>query len=159
MPFGLSRRTRRSESAPLTPESALLTPGPISDQSWNAGAYEGLMRIRDSLGAQVSHIQTRTPADFEENFRQYGAQGYDLVIGHGFEFQDAAERVAGDHPETVFIVTSGNRVASNVSRASSASTPHRNSQAYSRIEWRDSTARRTARSGPQYVARAWVSSC
>ena len=93
---------------------ALLTPGPISDQSWNAGAYEGLMRIRDSLGAQVSHIQTRTPADFEENFRQYGAQGYDLVIGHGFEFQDAAERVAGDHPETVFIVTSGNRVASNV---------------------------------------------
>ena len=93
---------------------ALLTPGPISDQSWNAGAYEGLMRIRDSLGAQVSHIQTRTPADFEENFRQYGTQGYDLVIGHGFEFQDAAERVAPDHPETVFIVTSGNRVGDNV---------------------------------------------
>jgi basic membrane protein A and related proteins len=93
---------------------ALLTPGPISDQSWNAGAYEGLMRIRDSLDAEVSHIQTRTPADFEENFRQYGAQGYDLVIGHGFEFQDAAERVAPNHPGTVFIVTSGNRVADNV---------------------------------------------
>jgi basic membrane protein A and related proteins len=93
---------------------ALLTPGPISDQSWNAGAYEGLMRIRDSLGAQVSHIQTRTPADFEENFRQYGSQGYDLVIGHGFEFQDPAERVARDHPETIYIVTSGSRVAANV---------------------------------------------
>src|SRR5207237_1589536 len=65
---------------------ALLTPGPIPDQSWNAGAYAGLMRIKDSLGAQVSHIQTKTPADFEENFRQYGAQGYDLVFGHGFEF-------------------------------------------------------------------------
>ena len=93
---------------------ALLTPGPISDQSWNAGAYQGLMRIRDSLGAQVSHIQTRTPADFEENFRQYGTQGYDIVIGHGFEFQDQAERVAPEHPATVFIVTSGNRVAENV---------------------------------------------
>ncbi|MEK7403355.1 MAG: BMP family ABC transporter substrate-binding protein, partial [Gemmatimonadota bacterium] len=44
---------------------ALLTPGPISDQSWNGGAYQGLMRIRDSLGAQVSHVQTKTPADFE----------------------------------------------------------------------------------------------
>ena len=54
---------------------ALLTPGPISDQSWNAGAYAGLMRIRDSLGAQTSHIQVKTPADFEENFRQYGAAG------------------------------------------------------------------------------------
>ena len=73
---------------------ALLTPGPISDQSWNAGAYAGLMRIRDSLGAQTSHIQVKTPADFEENFRQYGASGYTLVFGHGFEFQDAAKRVA-----------------------------------------------------------------
>src|ERR1051325_2533439 len=73
---------------------ALLTPGPISDQSWNAGAYQGLMRIKDSLGAQVSHIQTKTPAEFDENFRQYGAQGYNLVFGHGFEFQDAARRVA-----------------------------------------------------------------
>ncbi|HWP01932.1 MAG TPA: hypothetical protein VNL96_00600, partial [Gemmatimonadaceae bacterium] len=36
---------------------ALLTPGPVSDQSWNAGAYAGLLRIRDSLGASISHIQ------------------------------------------------------------------------------------------------------
>jgi basic membrane lipoprotein Med (substrate-binding protein (PBP1-ABC) superfamily) len=63
---------------------ALLTPGPISDRAWNGGAYDGLLAIRDSLGAQISHVQTKTPAEFEENFRQYGAQGYDLVIGHGF---------------------------------------------------------------------------
>lgn len=94
---------------------ALLTPGPISDQAWNSGAYQGLLRIRDSLGASVSHIQTRTPADFEENFRHYGAEGYQLVFGHGFEFQDAAERVAPNFPRTVFITTSGNRVAPNVS--------------------------------------------
>lgn len=88
---------------------ALLTPGPISDQSWNGGAYSGLLAIRDSIGAVTSHIQTRTPADFEENFRQYGAQGFDLVFGHGFEFQDAAERVAPEFPGTVFIVVSGSR--------------------------------------------------
>jgi len=93
---------------------ALLTPGPITDQAWNGGAYQGLLRIRDSLGAQVSHIQTRSPADFEENFRQYGAQGYELVFGHGFEFQDAASRVSADFPKTVFITTSGNAVRVNV---------------------------------------------
>ena len=86
---------------------ALLTPGPISDQSWNGGAYQGLLRIRDSLGAQISHIQTRTPGEFEENFRQYGSQGYDLVFGHGFEFQEAAARVGPEFPNTVYIVTSG----------------------------------------------------
>lgn len=93
---------------------ALLTPGPISDQAWNGGAYAGLMAIRDSLSAEVSHIQTKTPAEFEENFRQYGAQGYQLVVGHGFEFQDAALRVAPDYPNTVFICTSGNATAPNL---------------------------------------------
>jgi basic membrane protein A and related proteins len=93
---------------------ALLTPGPISDQSWNGGAYQGLQRIRDSLGASISHIQTKTPAEFEEQFRQYGSQGYDLVFGHGFEFQDAAKRVGPDYPHTIFVVTSGSSVGANV---------------------------------------------
>ena len=91
-----------------------MTRGPISDRSWNGGAYDGLVAIRDSLGAQISHVQTKTPAEFEENFRQYGAQGYDLVIGHGFEFQDAAVRVAPEFPKTVYITTSGNTVRTNV---------------------------------------------
>jgi basic membrane protein A len=62
----------------------------------------------------VSHIQTKTPAEFEENFRQYGAQGYDLVFGHGFEFQDAAMRVGPEFPETKYVVTSGAPTGANV---------------------------------------------
>ncbi len=93
---------------------ALLTPGPVSDQSWNGGAYQGLLQIRDSLGAQVSHIQTKTPAEFEENFRQYGAQGYTLVFGHGFEFQDAARRVAPEFPHTIYVTTSGTTSGPNL---------------------------------------------
>ena len=94
---------------------ALLTPGSITDQSWNGGAYQGLLRIRDSLGAKISHIQTKTPAEFEENFRQYGDQGYDLVFGHGFEFQDAARAVGPSYPHTQYVITSGNSVSGNVS--------------------------------------------
>lgn len=86
---------------------ALLTPGPVSDQSWNGGAYEGLLAIRDTLGASISNIETKTPAEFEENFRQYGAQNYSLVFGHGFEFQDAAKRVAPEFPHTIYVTTSG----------------------------------------------------
>jgi basic membrane lipoprotein Med (substrate-binding protein (PBP1-ABC) superfamily) len=85
---------------------ALITPGPISDRSWNAGAYAGLVAIRDSLGAEISHVQSRTPAEFDENFRLYGRQAFDLVIGHGYEFQDAARRVAPQYPGTVYLITS-----------------------------------------------------
>jgi len=93
---------------------ALLTPGPVSDQSWNSGAYRGLLEIRDSLGAQISNIETKTPAEFDENFRQYGSQGYDLVFGHGFEFQDAARRVAPEFPHTIFVTTSGSTAGPNL---------------------------------------------
>jgi basic membrane protein A len=106
-----SERAGDAKAGPF--KVALLTPGPISDQAWNAGAYNGLLRIRDSLGAEISNVQTKTPAEFEENFRQYATQGYSLVIGHGFEFQDAAERVSPDFPQTVFIVTSGDRNGPN----------------------------------------------
>lgn len=109
---------RSSESATVGATKsfrvALLTPGPISDQSWNGGAYQGLLRIRDSLGASISHIQTKTPAEFDEQFRQYGSQGYDLVFGHGFEFQDAAKRVAPDFPRTIYVVTSASATGQNV---------------------------------------------
>ena len=93
---------------------ALLTPGPISDQAWNGGAFAGLQRIKDSLGARVSHIQTKTPAEFDENFRLYGEQGYNVVFGHGFEYQDAAQRVAPGFPKTVYVTTSGNRTGANI---------------------------------------------
>jgi basic membrane lipoprotein Med (substrate-binding protein (PBP1-ABC) superfamily) len=91
----------------------LITPGPVSDQAWNSGAYQGLLRIRDSLGATISNVETESPSLIEETFRQYGAQGYSLVIGHGFEFQDPAERVGAEFPRTVYVATGGNRSAAN----------------------------------------------
>ena len=94
---------------------ALLTPGSIRDAGWNQSAYEGLVEIRDQLGAEVAHQETATPQDFEAGFRDFAARGYDLVFGHGFEFQDAAARVAKEYPDTVFVTTSGNTIAANVS--------------------------------------------
>ena len=93
---------------------ALVTPGSIADAAWNSGAYAGLMMIKDSLGAEVSHVEARTPGEQEEQLRTYASQGYPIVFGHGFEFQDAAERVARQFPQTVFVITSGQRVAGNV---------------------------------------------
>jgi basic membrane protein A and related proteins len=93
---------------------ALVTPGSISDAAWNSGAYAGLEEIRDSLGVQVSQVEAKTPAEQEEALRAYAAQGYALIFGHGFEFQGPAERVSAQYPNTVFIITSGERVHGNV---------------------------------------------
>ena len=96
------------------PRVALLTAGPVSDAGWYAGAYEGLMLLRDSLGARVSHQQTRTPAEFDEAFLSYGSQRYDLVFAHGFEYQDAAIRAGERFPEMTVVVSGGGRIRENV---------------------------------------------
>lgn len=93
---------------------ALVTPGSIADAAWNSGAYRGLVELRDSLGAEISNVEARTPAEQEEALRSYAAQGYRLVFGHGFEFQGIAERVSSEYPNTIFIITSGERVRGNV---------------------------------------------
>src|ERR687893_2564204 len=88
--------------------------GSVTDAAWNSGAYQGLLRIHDSLRVQTSHIEARTPSEQAEALRTYAAQGYDLVFAHGFEFQDMAERVSRDYPTVVIIVTSGRRTRGNV---------------------------------------------
>ncbi len=93
---------------------ALLTAGPVSDAGWYAGAYEGLMLLRDSLGAHVSHQQTRTPAEFDEAFLSYASADYDLIFAHGSEYTDAAMRAAASFPGTTFIVSGGGRYSDNV---------------------------------------------
>ena len=93
----------------------LLTPGSINDSGWNALAWEGVQRIKQELGAEISHQETKTPTEMAEGFRAFGAQGFDLAFGHGFEYQDAAKAAGEAHPRTIFITTSGNTVTPNVS--------------------------------------------
>lgn len=113
--IGLLASCSKSPSAPAGFRVGLVTPGSIADAAWNSGAFRGLEQIRDSVGASISQVEARTPAEQEEALRTYAAQGYDLIFGHGFEFQGAAERVSAQFPKAVLIVTSGERVAGNVS--------------------------------------------
>ncbi|GBC99385.1 Purine-binding protein [bacterium HR17] len=93
---------------------ALVTPGPISDGGWNQSAYQGLQQIRRQLGATVTHVEVRAPAEYAEAFRDFAARGYRMVIGHGFEFGDAALQIAPQFPRTFFVITSGRVKARNV---------------------------------------------
>ena len=104
-----------TSTAPQQMKVGLLTPGSINDSGWNAIAYEGLQDIHKQLGAEISNQETKTPAEMDEGFRSYGAKGFDLAFGHGFEYQDAAIKAGKQYPKTIFVTTSGSSVAPNVS--------------------------------------------
>ena len=85
----------------------MLLPGSISDEGWNALAHDGLKAIEAELGAEVNYVESLTPTDWETDFRSYAMQGYHLIFGHGYEYQEAAIAVAEDYPEIVFITSAG----------------------------------------------------
>ncbi|MCA9752909.1 MAG: BMP family ABC transporter substrate-binding protein, partial [Gemmatimonadetes bacterium] len=93
---------------------AVLLTGPVSDDGWNQSAWEGVLAIRDQLGAKVSKVESLDKSQFEENLRQFAAQGTRLVFAHAYEFQDATLRVAAEFPQTTFVVIAGDRAAANV---------------------------------------------
>jgi len=97
---------------------ALLTPGPISDAGWNAAAFEGLQLVRQRLGADVATVQTTSPADFDDAFRDFAGRRFNLVFAHGFEYTDAALAAGREFPETTFVVTSGSAASANVAALS-----------------------------------------
>ncbi|RKU25847.1 BMP family ABC transporter substrate-binding protein [Candidatus Poribacteria bacterium] len=85
----------------------MLLPGSINDQGWNALAHDGLTAIEAELGAEINYVESLTPADWESDFRAYAMAGYDLIFGHGYEYQAAAITVAQDYPEIIFITSAG----------------------------------------------------
>ncbi|GHT92992.1 BMP family ABC transporter substrate-binding protein [Spirochaetia bacterium] len=85
----------------------LLLPGPVNDGGWNASAFEGITEIKKKYpNAQISYQESIPPSNFEEIFRSYASQGYTMVFGHGYEFGDAAVKVAKEFPNVKFCVTS-----------------------------------------------------
>jgi basic membrane protein A len=110
--IGCSRGSEPSPSGRFS--VALLTPGPVSDAGWNAAAFDGLRLIKSTLGAETAMVQTTSPADFDDAFRDFAGRGFNVVFAHGFEYTDSALAVGKSFPKTYFIVTSGSGSSSNV---------------------------------------------
>jgi basic membrane protein A and related proteins len=100
----LNSPTPSSSEAPTSFRVALLLPGPKDDGSWNETGYQGLQMIQKELKAEIAYTEKAPEADFAKLFRQYAENKYDLIIGHGGQFIDAAEKVAQEFPRTKFAV-------------------------------------------------------
>lgn len=87
---------------------ALTLTGSKTDGGWNQTAFNGLIQIEEKLNAEVVFSENVKASDYERVLRNYAKDGNNVVIGHGYEFSDAAMTVGAEFPEVYFIVTSTN---------------------------------------------------
>jgi basic membrane protein A len=93
---------------------AIVLPGTITDESFCQTGYEGLVMIEKELGAETAYTERVAEPDQVENIRDYARRGYDLVIAHGGQFDDAAKKVAAQFPNVKFFVTNGVSTGANL---------------------------------------------
>ena len=104
----------KSTLKPITGEFkvALVTPGPVSDAGWCAIAWDGLKGIGAETGAKTSN-EVAAGAKIKDAMRSFAQDGYQLIIGHGYEYNEPGSELAKDFPNTVFVSSSGGKFASN----------------------------------------------
>ena len=93
---------------------ALCLSGAANDQGWNQTAYEGALKACEKYGMEMVYAENLTAAEIANTFADYAAAEYDVIIGHGYEFGDPALEVAGNYPDSIFIITEGDVMADNV---------------------------------------------
>jgi basic membrane lipoprotein Med (substrate-binding protein (PBP1-ABC) superfamily) len=77
------------------PKAAILLPGSINDQSWNALGFSILQSLKPH-GFATAYSENVSDADEAEALRGYANQGYGIVMGHSGRFVSAMEQVAPD---------------------------------------------------------------
>ncbi|MDQ0297663.1 basic membrane protein A [Salibacterium salarium] len=76
----------------------------LGDQSFNDLAFEGLVRARDNMDVVFDYREISTTDTYEKGIRELAEQDNDLVIGIGYQLQEALETVAGDYPDQQFMI-------------------------------------------------------
>jgi basic membrane protein A len=106
--IALATATTLGVVAPLHAQQrvAMVLPGSINDQSWNANGYAALGKLK-SQGAETAYSENVPAADHIEAMRDYARRGFNPVIGHSGRFLSAAQRVGPEFEKTTFIVGSG----------------------------------------------------
>lgn len=104
---GSATDSKASDTSKKELKVALLLPGTINDQGFSALAYQALQSLEKDYGAKTSYSESVAASDYEQVFRGYASQGFDLIIGHGYQFTDAAIKVAQEFPKVQFCITNG----------------------------------------------------
>jgi basic membrane lipoprotein Med (substrate-binding protein (PBP1-ABC) superfamily) len=82
---------------------AMLLPGTPTDQGYNADGQRTADAI-EAAGAEVTVTESVPVPNQTDVYRQYAADGYNLVIGWGGQFTDGAVAVAEEFPDVNFLV-------------------------------------------------------
>lgn len=95
---------------------ALILPGKADDVSWNQAMFEGMKKVEEEYGDKISVTyveEVYEVGDIEPALRDFASEGYNLIIGHGFQFMEPIMKVGKEFPDVNFALGTGYKTLPN----------------------------------------------
>lgn len=96
---GASTQTERPFSV------AVVIPGSVADMGWNYAAKEAADAIARELDVTPKVIDRVGASEHKTVLRNLARDGTRLIFCHGYEFNAAVRQLAGEFPETQFVIS------------------------------------------------------
>ncbi|MBX3277890.1 MAG: BMP family ABC transporter substrate-binding protein [Acidobacteria bacterium] len=99
---GLSRAGESDDG--LTRVGIVFDIGGKDDRSFNAAAYQGVLRAKRELPITLRDVEPGDPTSIEPALRAFAQYGYSTTIGVGFAQGPILKQVASDYPQLHFVI-------------------------------------------------------
>ena len=104
--FAGGGRQSQSAAGPAgnTVKIALIIENTIDDKGWCQAMHDGILAAQKQLPGRLeySYSEKMLPVDAGSAARQYAAQGYHLIIGHGAQYKNLILEMAEEFPGVTF---------------------------------------------------------
>jgi basic membrane protein A len=108
---GCSKKSETPAAGPVSDKAAakvvkiaLIIENTIDDKGWCQAMYEGITGAQKELPGRIefSYSEKMLPVDAGSAARQYAAQGYNIIIGHGAQYKNLILEMAEEYPQISF---------------------------------------------------------
>ncbi|SHF14733.1 MULTISPECIES: BMP family lipoprotein [Litoreibacter] len=102
--LGAAATMALSAGAALADPAIIFDLGGKFDKSFNEAAYNGATRWAEETGGKFAEVELQSDAQREQALRRFAEAGSNPIVMAGFAFGNALGEVAGDYPDTSFVI-------------------------------------------------------
>ncbi len=96
-----------SAGAALADPALIYDLGGKFDKSFNESAHNGATRWAEETGNSYAEVELQSDAQREQALRRFAEAGNNPIVTVGFSFMTPLEEIAGDYPDTKFVIIDG----------------------------------------------------
>ena len=102
--LGATAALALSAGAVLADPAIIFDLGGKFDKSFNESAFGGATRWAEETGGTFAEVELQSDAQREQALRRFAEAGNNPIVMAGFAFGTALGEVAGDYPDTKFVI-------------------------------------------------------